>query len=697
MKSRAALACLILAVAPACTQHAAHDARAARIGVADGAEILWDRYGVPHIFAADDTALLHAYGWAQMHSHGHLIAQLYAQARGRGAEYFGGQRMTESDMWVRVNDVPARARQWSAAQSPHIQALLAAFVRGMNDYAAAHPDALAPEHHAVLPLLPEDVLAHAQRVLHFTFIASPALVRGAQQSLQRGSNAWAVAPARSARGTALLLANPHLPWGDLFTWYEAQLVSPSLDVYGAGLVGMPLPSVAFSDSLGWTHTVNTYDGADLYRLTLRDEGYVFDGVVRPFEVRLDTVRVRQPDGALAAVPLTIRSSVHGPVIAETDAGAVALRVAGLDAPHVFEQYWDMLRARNLGEFEAALTRLQLPMFTIMYADVHGRIMHLFNGRVPRRGSGTWATWSGPVRGDTSATLWTEVHDYAALPRVVDPPTGWLQNANDPPWTTTVPLPLDPAAFPPYMAPAPSLSWRAIRSARLMHEHTGIDLDDMARLQDDAHLELALRAADEVIAAARAHGGEQARVAAAVLERWDRTVDAGSRGGVLFEEFTRQFMRLLDGRPMFVTPWSPADPLATPRGLADPPLAAQALEAAAAAVAQRWGSIEVQWGEVHRLRRDGVDLPAAGSSGAFRVLGYEPAPDGRLAAASGDGFIAVVEFDRPVRARALLTYGNASQQNSPHRTDQLPLYARKELRTVERLRGRIEVVRSERLR
>ena len=81
-------------------------------------------------------------------------------------------------------------------------------------------------------------------------------------------------PERSASGRSLLLANPHLPWGDVFTWYEAQLVSPDVSVYGATLVGQPFVSIAFNDDLGWTHTVNTIDAADLYELTLEEGQFV---------------------------------------------------------------------------------------------------------------------------------------------------------------------------------------------------------------------------------------------------------------------------------------------------------------------------------------------------------------------------------------------------------------------------------------
>jgi acyl-homoserine lactone acylase PvdQ len=69
---------------------------------ATGTEILWDRYGVPHIFAPDHASLFQAYGYAQMEAHSELLVRLYAQARGRGAEFYGAQYL-DSDKWVRTN------------------------------------------------------------------------------------------------------------------------------------------------------------------------------------------------------------------------------------------------------------------------------------------------------------------------------------------------------------------------------------------------------------------------------------------------------------------------------------------------------------------------------------------------------------------------------------------------------------------
>src|SRR5690606_31129258 len=211
---------------------------------------------------------------------------------------------------------PGRARAWLAQATPEERTVVEQFVAGVNAYAQNNPDALAPEMRQVLPVTAEDVLAHVQRVVHFTFVASPQEAAAAGRAVEApGSNAWAVAPSRTASGNALLLMNPHLPWGDLFTWYEAQLTSGGIDAYGVALLGMPMLNMAFNDRLGWAFTVNTYDGADLYRLSLRDGGYAWDGGVRAFDVRPDTLRVRNEDGSLDVQPFDVVHSVHGPVIA----------------------------------------------------------------------------------------------------------------------------------------------------------------------------------------------------------------------------------------------------------------------------------------------------------------------------------------------------------------------------------------------
>jgi len=653
-------------------------------------EILWDTWGIPHIYAKEPKGLFYGFGWAQAQSHGNLILRLYGQARGRGAEYWGADYL-ESDRWVRTMGVPRRAEEWYHAQSPEFRTYLNAFASGINDYAKEHPNQISDDVKVVLPVKATDMIAHGQRITHFIFVVNSGSVRNQARNWHPdGSNAWAIAPSHSESGHALLLANPHLRWADLFLWYEAQWIAPGINISGATLVGSPLLTVAFNDYLGRTHTVNTHDGADLYELTLADGGYRWNGGVRKFEREEQTLKVKQKDGSLREEKLLIRRSIHGPVVEEKNGKALALRVVGLEQPYVLKQYWDMGRAKNLAAFEAAQRTLQSPMFTVMYADRDGHIMHLFGGRTPVRPKGNY-NWSGIVPGDTSVTLWTKTHPYEELPRVVDPPSGWLQNANDPPWTTTFPPALDANKFPSYMAPR-FMNFRPQRSARMLMEDPKISFEEIIRYKHSTRMEAADRILDDLTQAVAKNGGDKAKQAMAVLQLWDRCADAESRGAILFESFFKELNQRAGKAGPFAVPWNEKSPLNTPDGLTDPAMAVAALEAAADKVRADYGSLDVAWGKVYHLVIDQVELPANGGPdelGIFRAAYFGRVGNGPLQIGGGDSYVAAIEFGNPVRAKALIGYGNASQPGSPHRTDQLPLFARKELRQVWRTRPEIE--------
>jgi acyl-homoserine-lactone acylase len=656
-------------------------------------ELLWDTYGIPHIYGQNNEGAFYAFGWAQMHSHGNLLLRLYGQARGRAAGYWG-EKYVASDKWVLTMGIPGRARTWYQAQSPDFRRYLDNFAAGINAYAQENPDAIDDGVKVVLPVTGEDVLAHLHRVLHFTFVVNPGMLAGVQkQESQAGSNGWAIAPSRSASGNAMLLANPHLPWSDLFLWYEAQITAPGIDAYGATLLGIPVLAIAFNNNLGWTHTVNTHDGWDTYKLQLTDKGYLFDGKVLPLQTQTLSLPVKQTDGSIQEQPLVIKSSVQGPVISEQGNTAIALRVVGLDQPGVLEQWWDMARAENLPQFEQALQRLQLPMFTVMYADRAGHIMHLFNGQVPVRSQGDFAYWQGIIPGDTSKTLWTKNHPYQDLPKVIDPPSGWLQNANDPPWTTTFPPAIKADDYPAYMAPR-FMDFRAQHSARMLDEDQKISLAEMIAYKHSTRMELSDRILDDLIPATRKYGNKLAQQAADVLEKWDRQANADSRGAVLFAAWAEK----LDFDHAFSQPWNEKQPRTTPDGLAKPQEAVKLLEIAAKEVEQKYGSLAVNWGKVFRLQVGQQDLSGNGGDGylgIFRVVNFAPKTEGSFQAVSGDSFVAAVEFSQPVKAMALIGYGNATQPNSPHIGDQLQLFADKKLRPVWRTRKEIKAHLTER--
>jgi acyl-homoserine-lactone acylase len=282
---------------------------------------------------------------------------------------------------------------------------------------------------------------------------------------------------------------------------------------------------------------------------------------------------------------------------------------------------------------------------------------------------------------------------------VDPPSGWLQNANDPPWTTTFPPALEANKFPAYLAPQPFMELRAQHSARLLQDNDRLTLDKLVELKHSTKTELADRVLGDLLLAVKTSGSELAKEAASILEAWDGKADADSRGMLLFslwalEMGQRMSALTLPGTPSaFAKLWDPANPLSTPYGLADPASAVKALEKVAGQIKSIFGALDVPFGNVARLRKGGFDFPANGGPsnlGFFRSIEFSySARDKKFLANGGDSYVCAIEFSKPVRAKAVLSYGNSSQPASPHFGDQLALAARKEMRPVWRTREEIE--------
>jgi acyl-homoserine-lactone acylase len=726
-------------------------------------EILWDNYGIPHIYAADVPSVIRGFGYAQMESHAETLLSNLARARGRAAEYFGagpGNAYVQSDIQVRTFDIPGRAQRWLAKGGELQRDYLEAAAAGMNEYAALHGDTIAPVFRQLLPIVPDDLLADFQLTITFTFqseqsrvpqllsawqsgqIAAtspdfapgatsglPAEARTAAKGSPNGSNGWALAPRLSANENAMLIANPHLPWGNnqpiqglgLFQWFEANLVvghprHPQLNAEGVSFPGAAFLGIAYTDDLGWSHTNNTIKNADLYELTLTGpDTYLWEGQPRAFLHRSDSIRILQPDGTTVAHPLDIVSSVHGPVITPPRGSKVlALRVAGLDAPSPVSQYWGMIRAHDLEQFIEANSALQMPFFNVIYADRAGHIMYVFGGRQPVRPGGSFYDWAGILPGDRASALWTETLEWDELPKAIDPPGGFVQNSNDAPWTATFPQVIRYADFPAWIAPL-EMDLRPQHGASFLLSQPSFTAADLLAGKMSTRMALADRLAPDLVQAALASHDPTAVAAANVVADWDHSADEGSRGALLFEAWYRSYARdpavpkdsslpLYFTYPAFRVPYDPADPLNTPQGLHETTIAVQTLIRVAGEFQSRYGGLDVPWGTVHRTvlaTRDATfqqviplsDDPESGPDDVFgpiRTVWPFPAPDGRIWHYGGDGYVQLVEFTpKGARAQALLTYGNWSRPGSPHITDQLPLFDAKQLRPVLRTRAEVE--------
>ena len=183
---------------------------------------------------------------------------------------------------------------------------------------------------------------------------------------------------------------------------------------------------------------------------------------------------------------------------------------------MLHQYFDMVTAKNYETFTAAMKRLQVPTFNISYADKDGNVEYIFNGIAPKRKSGDNAFWRGLVPGDSSDYLWTEVHPYEDLPRVTNPPAGYIQNTNDPPWFPSWPTSIKASDYPPYLAPQGPESMRSQNALKMIAENEKITFEKLIELKLSTRSLLADRTLPDLIAAAKADSSADVQAAVKLL-------------------------------------------------------------------------------------------------------------------------------------------------------------------------------------
>jgi len=420
---------------------------------------------------------------------------------------------------------------------------------------------------------------------------------------------------------------------------------------------------------------------------------MMDGEPRPFEHETKTLKIKQPDGSMKTETLDIRRTVHGPVVYDDRGLTLAMKVAGLDRPKMLEQWFRMGEAETLDEFKDALRMGAVPMWNADYADDNGHIMLVDNGLIARRNGHDYAYWNGVVPGDTSDALWHDYLTFDELPKSIDPPSGWNQNENEPPWLFTFPQ-VDRTKYLPYVAPGGEAqpTMRTLRGLHMITEDPKISYDMLVAKKHSTRMELADKVMPDLLVAAKAPDAPAGVAdAARVLEQWDHNTEADSRGAVLFQAFVNGYLNQNLASKMRVK-YDQTRPLDTAYGLADPEAAVAALAKAADEVMTTYGSLDVKWGDVYRLASGDADLPGNGGpgpSGIFRTVAYTRKVGNKYYAANGETIVCAIEFSKTQRANCTLGYGNASQPGSPHVGDQIPLMAQKALHPVWREKKDIE--------
>jgi penicillin amidase len=546
-----------------------------------------DEHGVPHITASDWTSAL--YGLGYLHALDRPTQMLFSRAvaRGRSAELIADKpELLETDRFFRRVGLDLHLEREIAGLDDRTFGYLTAYCEGVNDGIKSagrslpmwavgfHPNpwnqqsvllignllnfgglAVSQQQNERLlleliqagvdrdklrelfsPLLDTADFDLLARIKIASRLSDEALELIADLPRLAGSNAWAVSPSRSATGHALLASDPHLEVNRLpAIWYEAVLAWDDHYVMGATLPGCPLFAVARTERLAWGVTYLKGDTCDYFIEDCRPgkEGWQYrrGDEWHDFKVRTETIGRKGQD----AETMSVFYNDVGTLECEPDScsGGLCLSTAWTGESSGSGQ--SIATWLNLIECPRALEAMDLvrecpqPTLCWIFADTAGHIGWQGSGRFPRR----TPPYTGilPIPAWDPANHWQGWVPTGELPRIYDPPEGFVASANEDINTPGGPQ-LVSQVLPDY---------RRRRIVERLQSLSGATLADMQSLQYDA---VSTQARDllEVFLPYLPEGEVKQRLAA-----WDCGYTPESLEATLFQRFYRNVLLEIFGQ------------------------------------------------------------------------------------------------------------------------------------------------------
>ena len=250
-----------------------------------------------------------------------------------------------------------------------------------------------------------------------------------------GSNNWAVAGEKSATGLPILANDPHLGLTFPSIWYQMQLSSPNINVYGSCLPGSPGITIGFNKDIAWGVTNVGSDVMDFYKIKFKDISkaeYWHDSQWKKTTQRTETYKLKGE----ASITDTLFSTHHGPIIYLEDnkknynksvpAGYAMKWITHDTNPSDLLCFLGLNTAKNYDDYRKALTYYIAPAQNFVFASNENDIAITPNGKFPLK-------WEGQGKFLLDGTL--AEHDWQGYipsnqnPHVKNPIRGFVSSAN----------------------------------------------------------------------------------------------------------------------------------------------------------------------------------------------------------------------------------------------------------------------------
>jgi penicillin G amidase len=347
-----------------------------------------------------------------------------------------------------------------------------------------------------------------------------------------GSNNWVAGPSKTKNKKPILCGDPHLGLRLPSIWYEMQIVTPEMNVYGVSLPGLPAIIIGFNENIAWTQTNVGHDVADWYSIKWTDKTktkYLLDGVATDVKIRVEEIKIKGEPTRMD----TVRYTVWGPVVYENDtmpAANMAYHWLANEVPESSIQTFVKLnKAKNYDEYSEAIKDFNVPAQNYAFACKNGDIALKVMGMFPKKAVGQGRFVQD---GSLSSSSWKGFVSKNEVPQYKNPARGFVSSANQHSTDPSYPYFYHSEGFEPYRG-------RIVNN--FLTKMDSITIDDMKKMQNNNYSLMAEEALPNMFKNVDETAlTELEKKILASLKTWQYSYDANTAEPIYFEEWFKAF-------------------------------------------------------------------------------------------------------------------------------------------------------------
>jgi len=562
-----------------------------------------------------------------------------------------------------------------------------------------------PEHHVIPNNYPERDEYSGEMLLDNKLSA---LLDKLPVPLLEGSNAWVIAPSRTASGEVIFCNDTHIGFSQPSVWYESHIEYPGFSYYGNHLAGIPFGFVGHNGHHAIGLTMFENDDQDFYEEKLNPDNpneTIYGNEFRPIRTRTESIAVKGKD----PVTIEIKESVHGPIMNEvipeigkmTDNPVASWWVYTLQPVKSLEATWKMARAKSIQETENAVKLIHAPGLNVMYGDKDGNIAWWAAAKLPIRPEGInskiFTDGSNPAN-DISQWI-----PFEENPMSINPSSGFVATSNNQPDTLS-----NGMFYPGYYYPGD----RWDRIAKTITSRNDWTQENMKEIQLESINENQPINVKSMLAAVDQSAFNGLESALKALESWDGYhhlnaiaptiyykwvyhtlygMMADELGDDYFNDFIRTFLYIRSVSNLIRAEDSPWwDNVNTTEQESKNTIIQDALEKTLSELKEQLGSSPEKWEwqkvivleHPHPLgSKKPLDKifnvkapPVTANEESVNKMAFTINPDGIYKVNSGPALRVIIDFSDVSVAESILPTGQSGNIFSPHYSDQAEMYA-----------------------